>query len=143
MSNRKEKIGKGAGCLIWLITFIILAGCLTPIGLIIGSITSTTHADFVATTLSPYLCPPGSQAIIRTYETTILDERHVAMPSLAYEARCVNEEGMIVKDLGPNYALVWTATLAGVGIVFAALLAVLLAAPTGALINRLRQRKSE
>jgi hypothetical protein len=143
MSNRKEKIGKGAGCLIWLITFIILAGCLTPIGLIIGSITSTTHADFVATTLSPYLCPPGSQAIIHTYETTILDERHVAMPSLAYEARCENEAGMIVKDLGPNYAFIWSAALAGAGIVLAALLAVLLAAPTGALISRLRQRKSE
>jgi hypothetical protein len=55
--------------------------------------------------------------------------------------RCVDENGNLVKDLGPTYAFLWTGLLGGVGIVLAAILAFLLAAPAGALIARVFQKK--
>jgi hypothetical protein len=63
------------------------------------------------------------------------------MPSTAYEMRCIDTSGNIAKDLGPTYAFVWMGLLGVVGLILSAVLAFLLAAPAGALIARVFQKK--
>ena len=130
------KTGTISGCIVWAIVFSVLCACLFPVTMVIGSITSTLTGDSVARILGPRLCPQNSTAEIYTYETTTTDENGFETPSTAYEMRCVDAAGNLVKDLGPTYAFIWTGLLGAVGLVLAAILAFLLAAPAGAFIAK-------
>lgn len=134
------KLGAASGCVVWLVTFFILGGCLVPVGLLAGSITSTVTGDAVAEILTPYMCPEGSEGKIHTYPTTTTDEYGFEQPSTGFEMRCVDATGEIVKDLGPTYGFVWIGLLGGAALIVAALLALLLAAPAGALLAKLFNR---
>ena len=136
--------GTLSGCLVWIIVFGMLCMCLMPVVMITGSVTSTVTADFVAGILAPYLCPPDTSPEIFTYETTTTDENGFETPSTAFEMRCVDLNGNIIKDLGPTYAFIWIGILAVGGILLAAILALFLAAPAGVLVARwLNRRKKE
>lgn len=132
--------GTISGCIFWLISFLIMASCLLPVGLVAGSLTTTTNASFITRILEPYLCPEGSQARVHTYATTTLDENGFEKDSTAYEMRCLNPQGEIIKDLGATYGFIWMGILAAISVVLSALLAILLAAPVGILVARYIKR---
>jgi hypothetical protein len=138
---KSAKTGAVSGCILWVLVFGILCMCLFPVTMVVGSITSTVTGDSVARILGPRLCPAGSTAEIFTYETTTTDENGFETPTTAYEMRCVDANGNIVKDLGPTYAFIWMGILGGIGLILSAVLAFLLAAPAGALIARVFQKK--
>jgi len=75
-----------------------------PSDMVVGSITSTVTGRFRGAYSGSRLCPTGSTAEIFTYETTTTDENGFETPSTAFEMRCVDADGNIVKDLGPTYA---------------------------------------
>lgn len=133
---RSAKTGAVSGCIVWILVFGILCSCLFPVTMVIGSITSTVTADAVARILGPRLCPENTTPEIFTYETTTTDENGFERPSTAYEMRCVDEGGNLVKDLGPTYAFIWMGLLGVAGLILSAIFAFLLAAPAGALIAR-------
>jgi hypothetical protein len=134
------KTGAASGCLVWLITFAILSMCLCPVAAAVGGITSTTNSDFVAGLVGPYLCPAGTTPEIVTYATTMRDENGVDHPATGYEMHCNDAAGELVRNAGPTYGFVWVGLLGVVGVVVAALLAVVLAVPAGALVARLTRR---
>jgi hypothetical protein len=139
------KSGKTAtlsGCVALLIAFCILGSCLLPFGLVVGGITSTVSADFVAQTLGPYMCPQGSVAQVHTFETTSRDASGFENAATGYEVRCVNPAGELVKDLGPTVGFAWTGILAVASLLVALLLAFLFASSVGALVAKLRSRNS-
>jgi hypothetical protein len=137
---KSAKTGTVTGCIVWVLVFGLLCACLLPVTMIVGSITSTVTGDSVARILGPRLCPENSTAEIYTYQTTSTDSNGFETPSTAYEMRCVDSNGNVVKELGPNYAFIWTGLLGGAGLVLAAILAFLLAAPVGALIARVTNK---
>lgn len=133
---KSAKTGAVSGCIVWVLVFGILCMCLFPVTMVVGSITSTVTGDSVARILGPRLCPAGSTAEIFTYETTTTDENGFETPTTAYEMRCVDLSGNIVKDLGPSYAFIWMGILSGIGLILSVVLAFLLAAPAGVVIAR-------
>jgi hypothetical protein len=135
------KTGLLSGCLIWFFACGLAASCLIPIALMVGGISSTLAADNVAGMVSPLLCPAGSTGEITTYQTTIRDDNGVDRPSTAYEMRCVDAGGQVVRDSNPDYAFVWIGLLAAGGLVLSGLLAIALAAPVGTLIGRFFGKK--
>ena len=141
---KATKTGAVSGCVVWIVVFSILCTCMFPVMMIIGSITSTVTGDSVVRILGPRLCPEGSTGKIHTYETTTQDENGFETPTTAFEMRCVDANGKIVKDLGPNYAFIWDGILGVIGLILSAILAFLLAAPAGALITRIiKKRQAE
>jgi hypothetical protein len=135
------KAGTVSGCIVWVLVFGLLCACLAPVTMVAGSITSTLAGESVARILGPSLCPDNSTAEIYTYETTLIDSSGFERPSTAYEMRCVDTSGRIVKDLGPTYAFIWMGLLGAAGLVLAAVLAFLLAAPAGAWIGKVRGKE--
>lgn len=139
---RPSHVGLLSGSVVWLIAFGMSCMCLFPVVILTGSITSTVSADFVARILSPYLCPPGTEPEIFTYETTTTDEIGFETPTTAFEMRCLDQEGALVKDLGPTYAFIWIGLLTAAGAVLAAILAFALASPLSVLASRWAKRRS-
>ena len=138
---KPAKTGTVSGCIIWMLVFSILCMCLFPVTMVVGSVTSTVTGDSVARILEPRLCPENTTAEIYTYETTTTDPNGFETPSTAFEMRCVDANGKIVKDLGPTYAFIWMGILGGIGLILSAVLAFLLAAPAGALIARMLKKR--
>ena len=99
---KSSQAGMASGCVTWLIVFLLLGSCLVPVGVIVGGITSGLNADFVTRTLGPYMCPEGSAAEVHTYTTAGRDVTGFGTLTTAYEARCVDANGNMVKDLGPT-----------------------------------------
>lgn len=130
-----------SGCIIWFFACSLVSSCLVPAALMAGGLSSTLAADNVAGMVSPVLCPAGSTGEITTYQTTTRDDNGVDRPSTAYEMRCVDASGQVVRDSNPDYAFVWIGLLAAGGLVLSGLLALALAAPLGALIGRLSGKK--
>jgi hypothetical protein len=129
--------GTLSGCVVWVIVFFILLTCLIPTAALVGGLSSTLAADFVAGTLEPYLCPEGSHAEIITFQTTSIDDFGNAQPATGFEMQCVNSQGEITRDPSPDYGFIWLGVLGLASLVLSALLAFLLAAPAGVLIARL------
>jgi hypothetical protein len=132
--------GSASGCLVWLIVFGALTLCLCPAAMFVASFSSTLAADSVARFMEPFLCPAGSTAEIITYQTTIPDDAGGTSPATAFEMQCVDASGQIVRAPSPDYAFYWIGLLAIASLAVAALLALLLAAPAGALIARFTHR---
>ncbi len=132
---KSSQAGMASGCVTWFIVFLLLGSCLVPVGVIVGGITSGLNADFVTRTLGPYMCPEGSTAEVHTFTTAGRDVTGFGTLTTAYEARCVNTNGVIVKDLGPTLGFIWTGIVAAIGFIAALLLAFLSAAPVGAIVG--------
>jgi len=135
--------GAASGCLVWLLTFGILSICLCPMGLVAGSITAITNADAVVGLFGPQLCPAGTTGKVETFDTTTTDDSGNSQPATGYTMLCVDASGAVVTNAGPVYAFLWIGILAAVGLVLAALLAIVLAAPAGAMIARWSARRSQ
>lgn len=133
--------GATSSCLTWFIVFGIISMCLCPVASVIGGLTSTLQADGVAKFMEPYLCPANSAAEIITFQTTTRDEFGNDQPATGYEMQCVDASGNVVREPSPDYAFYWVGLLAVVGIGAAGLLALLLAAPVGALVARFVQNR--
>lgn len=112
-----------------------------PAASFIGGFSSTLGADFVARALEPFLCPEGSTAEIVTSPTTMRrDGREVS--AINYEMQCVDANGTIVRAPSQDYAYYWVGLLMMGSLGLSGLLALLLAAPLGALVMRLAFRKA-
>ena len=125
-----------SSCLVWFLVFGVLSLCLCPTAIVIGAINTTVQADFVARTLEPYLCPANSTAEITTFESTTRDTYGNETPATAYEMRCVDDRGAVVKAPGPEYAFYWVGGLVVASLILAGVLALLLAIPLGGFIMR-------
>ena len=135
--------GAASGCVVWVLTFGVLSMCLCPMGMFAGSLTSVLNADLVVRLLGPSLCPPDSVGKVETYETTTTDDFGNTQPATGYSMVCQDASGAIVASPGPLYALLWIGILAVVALVLAGLLALVLAAPAGALFARWSAGRSQ
>jgi ABC-type glycerol-3-phosphate transport system permease component len=133
--------GAVSGCIVWIIVFGILSACLLPVSMIIGGFTSVSN--FAMQTLGPVICPDGTTAESYSYATTTTDEFGNSQPSTAYELHCIDVTGAIVKEDPVLYAFIWMGIIALIGLVIAALLAFVFAAPAGVLISRLLNRSKK
>jgi hypothetical protein len=133
--------GTVSGCIVWVIVFGIIASCLFPAAMMIGGFTSVTK--FAMRTVGPFVCPEGTTVDSRTYATTTTDDFGNPQPSTAYVLQCVDANGEVVKEDPVLYAFIWMGILAGVGVLLAALLAFVLAAPAGVLIARVLNRRKK
>ena len=114
--------------------------CLFPVAAFVGGFSTTVTADFVASTIGPFICPEESTAEIITFQTTTTDEFGNEHPATGYEMQCVDSSGNIVREPSPDYAFYWIGLLSVVSLVAAALLAFVLSAPIGALIAYIGRR---
>ncbi len=122
-----------SGCIVWVLVFSVLS-CLGLVGAGVGAATAQT--GFVVETVGGRMCPAGTTPDLFSYESYMVDERGVRMPSTAYELICVNATGETVVNLGPTWAFIWSGILGGAGLLLAALFSALVAAPMGAWIGR-------
>lgn len=141
--NRREKTSTTTGCLSLVVVFIILSSILVTSAIVIGSVSASVNADFVARTMQPLLCPPNSTAEIVTYASSILDENQTRLPATAYELQCVDSTGAVLREPGPAYAFYWIATLATVALVLSLILSVILSRPLAAFLNRIINSKTK
>lgn len=135
---KQATTGTVSGCIIWFIVFFFLSSCLLPIGMFIGGFTSFT--DFAMETVTPLICPEGTSAQSRSYETTTTDEYGNSQPSTAYVMQCVDSNGEVVKEDPVLYAFIWMGGISGIGLIISGVLAFVFAAPAGVLIARLFNR---
>jgi hypothetical protein len=135
------KTGAVSGCIVWFIVFGILGACLVPAGMMIGGFTSVT--DFAMQTVGPFVCPDGTTVDSRSYATTTNDEFGNPQPSTAYVLQCVDAAGEVVKEDPVTFAFIWIGIISGIGLVFAALLAFVFAAPAGVLVARVINRNKK
>jgi len=133
-------VGAASSCLTWFVVFGVISMCLCPAATFIGGFSSTLQAEGVAQFMEPYLCPANSSAEIITFQTTSRDEFGNDQPATGYEMQCVDANGNIVRAPSPDYAFYWVGLLAVGSIGAAGLLALLLAAPVGALAARFVNR---
>ncbi len=129
--------GAVSGCVLWVVVFGMLSLCLCPMAMFVGVFASTLQAEAVAQILEPYLCPEGSASEIITFATTSRDEYGNERSATGYEMQCVNADGVVVREPSADYAFYWLGLLGVGSLVLAAVLAVLFAAPAGALTTYL------
>jgi len=132
------KTGAISGCIIWVLLIGMVSGCILPIFIVIGSITSFTK--IAINTTGKFLCPENTTPQSYSYETTSFDEYGNYTPATAFELQCVDVSGEVVKTDPVVYAFVWDGIFAFVGLIVAILITFALAAPAGALIARLLNR---
>jgi len=135
------RTGALSGFVIWIFIFGILCSCFFPVALIFGGITSTIQ--FALRTLGSRLCPAGTNPECFSYATTTTDEYGNSQPGTAYELHCVDTNGVIITRDAIQYAIIWNGVIAIIGLVIAALLALLLALPAGIFITRLFNREEK
>ena len=135
--------GAASGCLVSIILFGIFSCFLVPLSMFAASLSSTMMPDLALGVLAPYLCPADSTPEIVTYATTMRDQDNFDVAATAYEMQCVDAAGNIVKEPSPAYAFIWVGVLAVAAAIISAVLALLLAAPAGVLIARLRARSKK
>lgn len=114
-----------SGCLIWVIAFLLVSGCLMPVSLFISGMSTFFSEDLIAPTLGPFLCPENTVAEIISFESTIIEDGYIR-PATSYEMLCKSPEDVTVKNLGASYALIWSGIFAVLSMILAAILAVLL-----------------
>ena len=139
MNNAKT--GTLSGCIIWIIVFGTLSFCFLPASMMIGGFTSATN--FAMQTVGSLICPEGTAGQSYSYPTTTTDEFGNSQPSTAYELHCVDDSGTVVKEDPVLYAFLWMGIIAGMGLIIAALLAFLFAAPAGIFISRILNRRKK
>lgn len=123
--------GCAPGCMVWVLVFSVLSLCLGLIGLSTGAVTAQT--GFVVETIGGRMCPADTTPDLYTYATyDVLENRN----STAYELICVDSSGNTVVNLGPTWAFIWSGILGAAGLLLAALLSAVVAAPVGAWLGR-------
>ncbi|WP_298819518.1 hypothetical protein [uncultured Chloroflexus sp.] len=90
--------------------------------------------------MEQFLCPDNSEAQIITSQTTLRDRFGAERPAVNFEMQCVDERGNIVRTPSPDYAYSWIVALMMISVGVSAVLALLLAAPSGIVISLLTHR---
>lgn len=133
--------GTLSGCIVWIVSVIVIASCILPISVVIGSISSFSQSAIDIT--GSYLCPEGTTPERYSYQTTTTDEFGNTQPSSAYELHCVDSSGDVVKEDPIVYSFLWIGVIALAGLVVSGILAVALAAPAAVLIGRWLNRNKK
>lgn len=135
---KSAQAGTLSGCIVWIIAIGIIASCIVPILIGIGSLTSFSQFAIKAT--GNFICPDGSTAQSYSYETTTTDEFGNVEPATGVSLHCVDQSGTIVKEDPVGYTFLWVGVFAVIGLIVSAVLAFLFAAPIGILMGRLFHR---
>ncbi len=115
----------------WVLVFSVLSGCFGAVA--VGAAAPTAQTGFVVETVGSRMCPPDTTPDLYSYTRyDVIENRD----STAYELICVDAAGETRVNLGPTWAFIWAAILGGVGLLLAAILSALVAAPAGAWIGR-------
>jgi hypothetical protein len=65
------------------------------------------------------------------------DDNGFPTPATAYELHCLNASGEILKNDPVAYAFLWEGMIGAIGLILTVILALIVAAPAGAIITRL------
>ena len=130
--------GTISGCVVWVIVFGVLSLCIFPVASVIDGFSSAS--GFAMQVMGPFICPDGSTSQSYSYATTTTDDNGNRQPSTAYVLQCVDANGEIVKEDPVVYAFVWIGVMVVFGLILAAILSFLLAAPAGVLISKAIER---
>jgi hypothetical protein len=133
---KPRSAGALSGCFVWLIAFGLLSLGICPAMMFVAGIAPVTNSAQVEALVDPILCPPDSEATIRTYATTMQDDMGNEIPATGYEMHCIAPDGATVRSFEGSFGLALMAILGALGLLVAALCAFLLAAPVGALVAR-------
>ena len=130
-----------SGCIVWILSIGVIASCVLPIFVLIGSFTS--FSQFAIKTTGNFICPDGTTAESYSYATTTTDEFGNVEPATGVSLRCVDQSGNIVKEDPIGYTFLWIGAFTVIGLIVSAVLAFLFAAPIGILIGRLFNRSQK
>jgi hypothetical protein len=133
------RAGTASGCVIWIIVFSILSASFLPAAMLIVGFRSVSN--FAIRVMGPIICRGGTTAEAYSYAKTTTAEFGNSQPSTAYEIHCIDANRTVVKEDPLLYALLRIGIIAIIGLVIAALLAFVLAAPAALLIVRVLDRK--
>jgi hypothetical protein len=139
---KSAAVGTSSGCVIWVVAFGLVSLCLCPLAAMVGSVSATFGANWVAGIVGPYLCPDNSTAEMITFQTTSSDEFGNQSPATGYEMQCVDAAGNIVRNSSPDYAFYWVGFLALGSLIISSGAAFLVAAPLGTFIAHRRAARS-
>ena len=131
--------GVVSGCVVWGIVFAFISGCMLPLAMGVGGFTSSS--GLAVRTVGPLVCPKATTPTIHTYATTSTDDNGFETPATGYEIQCLDAEGNVAHTDPVSFAFIWIGIFGAFGLLIAALLAFLLAAPAGVLISRLFKPK--
>lgn len=118
-----------SGCIVWLIVFFLISSCLIPVGIFISSFSIITADESIIMTLGSFMCPGGSDPIIDSYQSTIMDEDGLPRTNTVFEMKCLDAKGEMVKNLGGSYGVIWVGIFIIGSILISGLLALVLAIP--------------
>ena len=125
--------GAVSGCVVWMFMFCGLSACLISITIPVGSFAIELSPDFIEDILGPYLCPQDSTAVIVTRPIS-------GVRAASTNLQCVDSNGIAVSEPSPDGLFIWVGIFAVTGLILSALIAFLLAAPTGVSIAYLSNR---
>jgi hypothetical protein len=128
-------VGAVSGCIIWVILLSVIGACLVPIAGLIGGFTNASSLAVRVT--GAFECPKGTTPEIYSYQTTSTDDNGFPTPATAYELHCLGARGEIVKNDPVFYAFLWEGIFMVLGLITTVILALIVAAPAGAIITRL------
>ncbi len=131
--------GAMSGCVVWVLAFAVISGCILPLAMGIGGFTSAS--DLAVRAVGPRVCPKDTTPTMHTYETTSTDDNGFETPATGYEIQCMDASGNVAHTDSVSFAFIWIGILGGIGLLVAAVLAFVLAAPAGVLIGRLFKPK--
>ncbi|MGH2582847.1 MAG: hypothetical protein ACRDFQ_08115 [Anaerolineales bacterium] len=138
-----KSAGALSGCLLWGIAFGLLSICICPASMFVAGIIPVTHPRQVEDLVDPILCPAGSQATITHYNTTVRDfDTGVDRPGVGYEMHCIGPNGEAVRSFEGTFGIALIGILGAAGLLVAAALAFVLAAPVGVLIAKFFPKKA-
>jgi hypothetical protein len=138
-----KSAGAFSGCVLWLLAFGILSMCICPATMFVAGIVPVTNPRQVEAFVDPILCPADSQATITHYPTTVRDfDSGVDRPGTGYEMHCIGSNGEAVRSFEGTFGFALIGILGAAGLLVAAALAFLLAAPVGVLIAKFLPKKA-
>jgi len=135
---KSMKTGAASGCIVWVILVGLVSSCILPVSFFVGGFTSFTTPAIQIT--GKIICPSGTTPTSYSYETTSRDEYGNYTPSTAYELHCLDAQGKVVKNDPIGYAFLWDGIILAAGLILAAIISLVIAAPAGALIARFLAR---
>ncbi|HSM25724.1 MAG TPA: hypothetical protein VK856_12745 [Anaerolineaceae bacterium] len=111
------------GCLVWVITFLLVSGCLVPASLFVAGMSTFFSEELITSTLGTYMCPENTDPKIHTYQSNEIDVDGFSRNATYYEMTCLNASGEVVENLGGSYALIWSGIIAVISLIPSSLIA--------------------
>jgi len=124
-----------SGCVIWFLLICTISSCVMPVFFTVGSVSS--FSEFAIKTTGGWLCPEGTTPESYSYSTTTHDEKGFDQPTTAYELRCLDASGTVVKEDPFSYALIWIGLWTLIGLILSGVLTFIFAVPGGMLVTKI------